>query len=50
MGWEKSVVLIPESYDDALGGTFIDENSILGTKDTLKSETPQWFCSWITIE
>ena len=35
---EKSVVLIPESYDDALGGTFIDENSILGTKDTLKSK------------
>lgn len=35
---EKSVVLIPESYDDSLGETFIDENSLLGESQVEKSK------------
>lgn len=46
---EKSVVLIPESYDDALGGTFIDENSLLGTNDTLKSKLLNQFAAELQL-
>lgn len=35
---EKSVVLIPESFDDTLGGSFIDEHTLFGNSQDEKSK------------
>nr|WP_315170558.1 M48 family metallopeptidase [uncultured Flavobacterium sp.] len=46
---EKSVVLIPESYDDTLGGTFVDENYIFGNNQDEKSKVLNDFTSGLQL-
>ena len=46
---EKSVVLIPESYDDTLGETFVDENSLLGDSQIEKSKILNDFAAGLQL-
>lgn len=46
---EKSVVLIPESYDDSLSGTFIDENEFFGKKQTEKTKILNEFAAILQL-
>jgi len=46
---EKSVVLIPESYDDTLGETFVDENSLFGYNQVEKSKILNEFAASLQL-
>ncbi|MGL2988521.1 M48 family metallopeptidase [Flavobacterium sp. RSSA_27] len=46
---EKSVALIPESYDDALGETFVDENSLFGDSQIQKTKLLNDFASGLQL-
>lgn len=47
---EKSVVLIPESFDDQLGSAFFEENTFLSTKDEKKSKTLNLFAKELQLK
>jgi Zn-dependent protease with chaperone function len=47
---EKSVFLIPDSYDDALGNTFFEENTFLGTINTKKTKALNLFAKELKLK
>lgn len=46
---EKSVVLIPAVYDDALGNTFFEQNTFLGTVDARKTKALNLFANELEL-
>lgn len=46
---EKSVVLIPAVYDDALGNTFFEQNTLLGTVDAKKTKALNLFAKELKL-
>jgi Zn-dependent protease with chaperone function len=46
---EKSVVLIPGTYDDALGNTFFEQNTFLGTVDARKTKALNLFAKELKL-
>lgn len=46
---EKSVVLIPAVYDDALGNTFFEQNTFLGTVDAKKTTALNLFAKELKL-
>jgi beta-barrel assembly-enhancing protease len=47
---EKSVVLIPDVYDDTLGNTFFEQNTFLGTVDAKKTKGLNLFAKELKLK
>jgi Zn-dependent protease with chaperone function len=46
---EKSVVLIPDAYDDTLGNAFFEQNAFLGTVDAKKTKALNLFAKELKL-
>ena len=47
---QKSVFLIPDSYDDTLGNTFFEQNTFLGNIDTEKTKALNLFAKELKLQ